>query len=131
MISALSPYMQQITIILEAQKAAPDAANILILEAFKPSIVVGAELGGRLGLSRREGNFLVTISVPKGNREKFVQAWTIAHDLESAFRMLALQCSGGGVVHTNDPYVTNAGITPDGRASIMLTVPWSSWTGGE
>lgn len=130
MISALSPYMQQITIIPEAQEAAPNAAKILVLQAFKPSIVTGAELGGRLGYSRREGNFLVTLSIPKGEREKFSQAWTISNALESAFRMLSLVCAGGGMAYTGDPYVTNAGITPDGRQSVMLTVPWATWTGG-
>lgn len=131
MVSSLAPYKAQLTIIPEAQEAGPNAAKILVLQAFKPSIVTGAELGGRFGYSRREGNFLVTLSIPKGEREKFAQAWTIAGALASAFRMLSLSCTGGGMAYTSDPYVTNAGITPDGRASIMLTVPWSSWTGGE
>ena len=125
MVSALAPYMKQVTIIPEAQDTDPNAAKILVLQAFKPSIVIGAELGGRQGLSRREGNFLITLSAPKNDRTKFNQAWMIANALESAFRMLDTKS-----VYMGDPYVTNIGSTPDGRQSVMLTVPWATWTGG-
>ena len=58
MVETVKPFSSHIIIVPEVQEAAPDTAKILILQAFKPEIVSGAELGGRAGHSRREGNYL-------------------------------------------------------------------------
>lgn len=131
MVTTLSAYSADITIIPEAQESGPNAAKILVLQAFRPEGVTGAELGGRIGLSRRSGNFLITLSIPKGEKVKTAQALKISDILSDDFRMLELVCVGGGMAYTYEPYVTNAGRTEDNRYSIMVTVPWTAWIGGK
>lgn len=131
MVETVKPFSSHIIIVPEVQEAAPDTAKILILQAFKPEIVSGAELGGRAGHSRREGNYLVTLSVPKGDNVKMDQAWAISGALGDDFRMLKLSVPSGGVFWTEDTNITTPGITPDNRMSLLVTVPWTSWTGGK
>jgi hypothetical protein len=131
MVSTVQAYSADVTIVPETQEADPDAAKILILQSFRPEIVTGAELGGRYGNARRSGNYLVTLSSPKGDRIKMQKAWEVSDKLAEAFRALELVCAGGGVVYTNEPYITNAGTAPDERNSLLVTVPWVAWTGGE
>lgn len=131
MVETVKPFSSHIIIVPEVQEADPDTAKILILQSFKPEIVSGAELGGRAGHSRRGGNYLITLSVPKGDKVKMDQAWAISGDLEANFRMLELSSPNGAMFWTDDPYISNSGITPDNRMSLLVTVPWVAWTGGE
>ena len=59
------------------------------------------------------------------------QAWAISGALGDDFRMLKLSVPSGGVFWTEDTNITNPGITPDNRMSLLVTVPWTSWTGGK
>lgn len=127
----VKPYSAQLIVVPEVQESDPDAAKILVLQAFKPEMVSGAELGGRVGLSQMDGNYLITMSVRKGDKAKMDLAWTIAWALKESFRMRELPVSSGTPFWTGDPYITNPGITPDNRMSLLVTVPWVAWTGGE
>lgn len=131
MVELLHDYASAIVIVPEAMPDVFNAGKVLVLPALKPVLVEGAELGGRAGLSQRKGNFLVTLSVPKENADMQTAAWNMADALAAGFRMLSLPCTGGGIVYMADPYITHAGATPDYRLSLMVTVPWVSWTGGE
>lgn len=48
----------------------------------------------------------------------------------SAYRLEDLP-AGVCTVHINEPYSTNVGATPDGRMSMLVTIPWWTWTGGD
>lgn len=48
----------------------------------------------------------------------------------SAFRLEELP-AGPCTVNVDEPYTTNVGTAPDGRMSMLVTVPWWTWTGGD
>ena len=108
----------------------PDAGEILVLHTVNPGAVSPAELGGRMGLSVMNGVYSINLSYPKGSLERANEAWALAQKLMSAFRLEYLP-AGPCTVNVDEPYATNVGATPDGRMSMLVTVPWWTWTGGD
>ncbi|WP_304736515.1 hypothetical protein [uncultured Desulfovibrio sp.] len=108
----------------------PDAGEILVLHSINPGGVSTAELGGRDGLSMMSGVYSVNLSYPKDSLERANEAWTLAQRLMSAFRLRDLS-AGECAVYVDEPYVTNVGTTPDGRMSLLVTVPWWTWAGAD
>lgn len=108
----------------------PDAGAILVLHSVNPGAVSTAELGGRDGLSVMDGVYSVNLSYPKDSLPRANEAWDLAQKLMTAFRLEELP-AGPCVVNIDEPYTTNVGATPDGRMSMLVTVPWWTWTGGD
>ena len=108
----------------------PDAGEILVLHTVNPGKASPAELGGRMGLSVMNGVYSINLSYPKGSLERANEAWTLAQRLMSAFRLEELP-AGPCTVNVDEPYTTNVGTAPDGRMSMLVTVPWWTWTGGD
>ena len=112
------------------EDGAPDVGEILALHTVNPGAVSPAELGGRMGLSVMNGVYSINLSYPKGSLERANEAWALAQKLMSAFRLEELP-AGPCAVNVDEPYATNVGATPDGRMSMLVTVPWWTWTGGD
>lgn len=108
----------------------PDAGEILVLHSVNPGAVSTAELGGRDGLSVMDGVYSINLSYPKGSLPRANEAWDLAQRLMSAYRLEDLP-AGACAVHIKEPEFTNVGTTPDGRMSMLVTVPWWTWTGGD
>ena len=134
-----------VQLVPETASFSPDVANIVFLQAFRPSQTESAELSGRLGLGKRHGVFMVTISAPWGDSAKAAQARSWADAVCDAFRRRALSTDAGPVYTDEpnvfmgavsyDPTVTGGGSSvsgkdPDQRYSISISVPWTAWTGG-
>lgn len=118
-----------VQLVPETSSFNPDVANIVFLQAFRPSQTESAELSGRLGLGKRHGVFMVTISAPWGDSAKAAQARTWADAVCDAFRRRALP-TANGPVYTDEPNILVVGKDPDERYSISISVPWTAWTGG-
>ena len=118
-----------VQLVPEASSFNPDVANIVFLQAFRPSQTESAELSGRLGLGKRHGVYMVTISAPWGDSAKAAQARTWADAVCDAFRRRALP-TANGPVYTDEPNILVVGKDPDERYSISISVPWTAWTGG-
>lgn len=112
------------------EDANPDAGEILVIHAVNPGAVSTAELGGRQGLSIMNGVYSINLSYPRDNLERANEAWDLAWKLVSAFRLEELP-AGPCDVDIDEPFTTNVGSTPDGRMSLLVTVPWWAWTGGD
>lgn len=108
----------------------PDAGEILVLHSVNPGTVSTAELGGRDGLSVMDGVYSINLSYPKDSLDRANQTWDLAQRLMRAYRLEDLP-AGACAVHIDEPYTTNVGATPDGRMSMLVTVPWWTWTGGD
>lgn len=108
----------------------PDAGEILVLHSVNPGAVSTAELGGRDGLSIMDGVYSINLSYPKDSLERANEAWELSQRLMNAYRLEDLP-AGECAVHIDEPYTTNVGATPDGRMSMLVTVPWWTWTGGD
>lgn len=108
----------------------PDAGEILVLHSVNPGTVSTAELGGRDGLSIMDGVYSINLSYPKDSLDRANQTWDLAQRLMRAYRLEDLP-AGACAVHIDEPYTTNVGATPDGRMSMLVTVPWWTWTGGD
>lgn len=126
---------ENVFVVPEGQESGADLAKILLLQRFQPLEVDAGELGGRIGLSRQRGNYLMTLSAPKSSPALWSRCWTMAEELQDAFRMVALHGSGGSCAYTGDPYImdsSESGAAADNTRNLLLvTVPWTAWTGGE
>lgn len=107
----------------------PDAGEILVLHSVNPGAVSTAELGPG-GLSTMDGGYYINLSYPKDSLSRENEALDLAQKLMTAFRLKELP-AGSCWVNTDEPYTTNVGATPDGRVSILVTVRWWTWTGGD
>jgi len=124
----------------------PDVANIVFLQAFRPSQSETAELSGRIGLGKRHGVYMVTISAPWGNSAKTASALQWAETVCDAYRLRKLE-TAKGPVYCGEPSVLMGAVQvsasmsggwmssvtnkdPDERYSISISVPWTTWTGG-
>lgn len=108
-----------------ADVADASSPDILVIHSVIPGAVVGAELGGRAGLSEARWTYIVTLSVPKVADTVAAEAWDLAQSLSDAFYRADL-----GGVFCEEPNITAAGIAPDGRFSLSVSVPCWTWTGG-
>lgn len=106
----------------------PDVGDILVLHSVNPGIVTMGELGGPEGLSVMNGVYSINLSYPRGSLPRANEAWELAQKLSSAFRRSTLP-AGACCIMVDEPYITNVGNTPDGRMSILVTVPWWAWVG--
>ena len=134
-----------VQIVPETESFEPNAGGIMCLQSFRPSSSETAELGGRAGLARRHGLYLITFSAPWG-AGMAADVQRLAELCMAGFRQLEL-ATDGGPVYTDEPVCvwgeahaapTPAGGTqtevigkdPDGRYSMSVAVPWTAWTGG-
>lgn len=144
-LAALLVGQSGVQLVPETSSFNPDVANIVFLQAFRPSQTESAELSGRLGLGKRHGVYMVTISAPWGDSAKAAQARAWADAVCDAYRRQALDTDEGPVYTDEpnvfmgavsfDPTVTGGGSSvsgkdPDQRYSISISVPWTAWTGG-
>lgn len=109
----------------------PDAGEILVLHSVNPGAVSTVELGGRDGLAIMDGTYSINLSYPKGSLNHTNQALDLAQRLMTAYRLKELPAGACAVVHIKEPRTTDVGATPDGRMSMLVTVPWWTWTGGD
>ena len=117
-----------VSIVPETASFNPDASGIFALQAFRPSTSESAELSGRLGLGKRHGVYMVTLSAPFASA-KVADAMSAAETLADAFRRRALP-TANGPVYTDEPNIFVVGKDPDERYSISISVPYTAWTGG-
>ena len=106
----------------------PDLSKILAISAFQPDRTTGAEMGGPGALAVRSGVYLVTLSAPKTISQK--RHWDAAQVVEDYFAQFSaspLTVASGAQIYCDQPYTMNAGITPDKRISLLVTVPWHTW----
>ena len=90
-----------------------------------------AEIGSALRVKMAETvGYYINLSYPKDSLSRENEALDLAQKLMTAFRLKELP-AGSCWVNTDEPYTTNVGATPDGRVSILVTVRWWTWTGGD
>ena len=124
-----------------------NGSGLYCLQAFRPTDAETVELSGRAGLGRRHGLFLLAVSVPFGVPELTAQAMATVEALADVFRHRALPTEGGPV-YTDEPLLlwgevraqatargsvtgSVAGKEESGRISYSVSVPWTTWTGGD
>ena len=135
-----------VELVPETSGFSPDVSKIVFLQAFRPSSSESVELSGRLGLARRHGVYMVTISAPWGDPAKTAQAQSWAEDVCNAFRRKTFETDEGDV-YTGEPNILMGSVQvdvfatgglsskvtgkdPDERYAISISVPWTTWTGG-
>ena len=110
--------------------ADPDIRKILVMHKVSPGRPESGELGGRLGLAAQPGSFAVTFSFPSDDLAIAGQAAELAEQTARHFYRQNLETPAGCRVLCGETYITNAGQTPDSRISLLVTVPYWTWTGG-
>ncbi len=106
----------------------PDIRQILVKYAFQPDKTSGAEIGGPGALAVRSGVYLVMLSAPKTiSQKKHLDAAQVVEDYFAQFCASPLTVASGAQIYCDQPYTLNAGLTPDKRISLLVTVPWHTW----
>ena len=128
-------------ILAESEDATPDLKGPLIIQSVNPGIVMPGELGGRAGVSRQTGVFSVTISYGRSTANGKATTWDLAQNITDAFRREVLPAGKDCHVNIEEPWITNIGSgsamyghslsSSTGRMSLLVTIPWWTWTGGE
>lgn len=118
-------------ILSESDDSDPNARDIFVINAVQPGDVDTGELGGRAGIAVQNGVFLLNLSYIRNDSTIKADAEELAQDLVDAFRRADLTAPSGACVYCKEPYITNVGITPDDRMSLLVSVPWWAWTGGK
>lgn len=138
-----------VQIVPEGADFKPNGSGIYVLQAFRPTDAEAVELSGRAGLGRRHGLYLLAVSVPFGVPALTAQAMAAVETLADAFRHRAFVTSGnGGTVFTDEPALLWGGVRAKagpgggvqsevagkdeaGRTTYTVSVPWTTWTGGD
>ena len=118
-------------VLSEFEDCNPDAREIFVLSSVQPGNVDPGELGGRDGISVQNGVFLLNLSFARNDIAIKKKSEELAQDLANAFYRVDLITPSGACVFCKEPYLTNVGTTPDGRMSLLVSVPWWAWTGGK
>ena len=93
-------------------------------------MVQSIELGGRQGVCRRGGEYVVTLSCPN-DTTRLSQAWKLLSVIESKFYRVDLPVTDADSdVMCDEPYTTDVGKTDDNRLALSVSISWWVWAGG-
>lgn len=124
------PDRKMFTLVDTNQEQTVPKGNTTILHILSPGMVQEGELGGAEALSMRQGVYTVTLGIPKG--KSIPQFLDVTGRFETAFRRKRIATKSGCTVWCDEPYTTNAGISPEkDRYLLFTTIPWTAPVGGE